>query len=366
MTPTVDTLHDLYSDTKTCAELVGLTYIDNEEVGILRQKHGKGFIYKDRRGRALTDKKLKQHIAGLVIPPAWQEVWICPRLDGHILATGIDDQGRKQYIYHPKWRATRDLIKFYRMITFAKALPKIRRSIDTSLKKPGLSHKKVMAAMLWILDNTYIRIGNDQYYQANDSIGLTTLTDRNIVIVGSVITLSFKGKSNKDQQITLENPRLAKLLDKLRQVRGERLFRYQDAAQDWHSIDSDDINKFLHELTALQISAKDFRTWGGTLIAYLHLLEEHQNDRDKKTEKVVLEAVDQAAAVLGNTRSVARSAYVHPDLLATFGSKNFQKYYATASKQRKIPGLDKHETELLYLLEQLFKDEFSLLHKTSK
>lgn len=360
MAAVIENLNDLYSDAKTCAKLVGLIYVESSEEGINRSKHGKGFTFK-LAGKVVSDKKVRQRVAELVIPPAWTDVWICPDEKGHILVTGIDEKGRKQYIYHPKWRTMRDLIKFYRMIVFANTLPKIRKDIDGNLTKRKLSQAKVIAAMLWILDNCYIRIGNDTYFKENESVGLTTLTDKNVIIAGSVVTLAFKGKSGKDQQITFDNIHIAKLLDELRQVKGARLFRYPDAAGDWHPIDSEDINRYLHELTATQISAKDFRTWGGTLLAFMHLLEQQESRANKKPEKVVVEAIDQAAAVLGNTRAVARSSYVHPDLLETYGSKNFTKYYKRAVAQRKVPGLDKNESNLLHFLEQLSEEEFDLL-----
>lgn len=369
MPATLETLNDLYSDAKTCAKLVGLNYIESETAGISRLKHGKGFTFK-LGDKAVTDKQVRQRIAELVIPPAWTDVWICPDATGHILVTGLDEKGRKQYIYHPKWRTMRDLIKFYRMIVFAMALPKIRKQIETNLRQRKLTQGKVIAAMLWILDNCYIRIGSDEYFKENESVGLTTLTDRNVVIAGNVVTLAFKGKSGKEQQITFENQQIAKLLDELRQVKGARLFRYQDAAGDWQAVDSEDINRYLHELTGARISAKDFRTWGGTLMAFLHLIKTQElleawplakQVKDKKPEKVVVEAIDQAAAVLGNTRAVARSSYVHPHILAAYGSKNFVKYYDKAAKQRKVAGLDRNESDLLRFLEQLFAAEFELI-----
>ncbi|MDB5175576.1 MAG: topoisomerase [Candidatus Saccharibacteria bacterium] len=357
-TPTSQTLSDLYADPLSCAKSIGLAYIESPTSGVTRQRRGKGFHYEHIGSSKAVDAKTRQRIEALVIPPAWQDVWIHPTGNGHILATGVDEKGRKQYIYHPKWRAMRDGIKFYRMIMFAGGLPKIRRDIKKNLQLKKLSQGKVMAIMLWILDSAYIRIGNDSYFQANESVGLTTLTDRNIVIAGPVVTLAFKGKSGKDQQITFENAGIAKVLNQLRQVKGARLFRYQDAANDWHEIDSDEINKYLHELTGLQISAKDFRTWGGTLMAFMHLLSERAAEEDKKSEKVIIEAVDQAAAVLGNTRSVARSSYVHPHMLDIYGSKDFEKYYARSVKARKVAGLDRNESELLHFLEQLFEQEF--------
>lgn len=362
MAPTLEALSELYEDTKTCAKLVGLDYIEAEDGGIKRIKHGKGFSYLDAKDKAIA-ASIKKRIMDLVIPPAWQEVWICPSDKGHVLATGIDEKGRKQYIYHPKWRTMRDLIKFYRMIIFAQALPKIRSDIDQNLSRRKLTRQKVIAIMLWILDNAYIRIGNEAYFQENESVGLTTLTDKNIIVAGNVVTLSFKGKSGKDQQITFEHADIAKVLDELKQVRGARLFRYQDEQGTWRPIDSSDINTYLHELTGAQISAKDFRTWGGTLIAFMHLIQDMKAANSPKPDKAVVEAIDQAAAVLGNTRAVARSSYVHPHILGAYGTRDFTKNYEIAAKQRKVAGLDINESHLLRFLGLLFDSEFKLLQK---
>jgi DNA topoisomerase-1 len=358
-------LHDLdqlYKDMQTCARMVGLAYIESDAPGLTRKRSGKGFRYLGSRNQALTDKELRQRIAELVIPPAWQEVWICPEPNGHILATGIDEKGRKQYIYHPKWRTVRDLIKFYRMIIFAKALPKIRAEIDSNLGKQTLSRKKVIATMLWLLDNTYIRIGNEQYYAQNESVGLTTLTDKNVVVAGNVATLSFIAKSGKPQQITFDNKQIAGTLRELQAQRGARLFRWRGESG-FHEVESGDINAYLQELTGAQISAKDFRTWGGTLMAFNHLIETHKlpNSQTPKPEKVMVQAVDAAASVLGNTRSVARSSYVHPHILDVYGTRDFANYYAAARRKRLIPGLDRRETELVSFLEQLFEHEFDLV-----
>ncbi|HET9174545.1 MAG TPA: hypothetical protein VFN56_04695 [Candidatus Saccharimonadales bacterium] len=355
-----ENLLDLYSDTKKCAELVGLRYMSDTEIGIVRRKQGQGYSYYKRNAR-VTDPALKQHIKDLVIPPAWQDVCICPSTNGHILATGYDEKGRKQYIYHPKWRTMRDLIKFYRMITFANVLPKIRRDIDHNLAKRTLCQDKVMATMLWILDNAYIRIGNDTYFEENDSVGLTTLTDKNIVLAGPVITLTFKAKSGKQRTITFEHAAIAKTLSELQSVPGARLFRFQDTTNAWQPIDAPLLNHYLHDLTHVPISAKDFRTWGGTLMAYMYLRKVQHATPEKKPEKAVIAAVDQAAAILGNTRAVARSSYVHPDLLSAYVSQDFNKYYATAARQPKRAGLDKTETELFSVLQQLFSSEFAVL-----
>lgn len=364
MTGTIDDLKDLYTDTQTCAKLVGLSYINGDEAGIQRAKQGKGFRYLDGSARAITDKVIKQRIVALAIPPAWQEVWICPTDNGHILATGIDEKGRKQYIYHPKWRTMRDLIKFYRMIIFGRALPAIRRTIQKDLELPELTREKVIGVMLWLLDNTYLRVGNDIYFEQNQSMGLTTLSDKNLVVAGSVTTLSFRGKSGKDQQITFDDERIAKIITQLVAQRGSRLFRYKENGA-FVNVESEHINAYLHEITGQHISAKDFRTWGGTLMAFNHLVETEKapNSETPKAQKVVIAAVDAAANVLGNTRTVAKSSYVHPDILDAYANENFAAYYDVARKQRSKPGLDKRETELLSFLEQLFENEFTLLRK---
>ncbi len=355
-------LIDLYTDVQTCAKLVGLTYSDHSSDGLSRQRHGSGFSYRDAKNQTIIDKKLKSEIAKLVIPPAWQEVWICPDSKGHVLATGVDERGRKQYIYHPKWRTMRDLIKFYRMIVFGAALPRIRRDITKHLGT-GFDRDSVMAIMLWILDNTYIRIGNDIYFAENESVGLTTLTDENVVIAGHVVTLSFKGKSGKLQQITFDHPGIAAALSELKKVRGARLFRYKDDAG-WHNIESGDINNYLHEISSTTVSAKDFRTWGGTLMAFDYLIKEDAKEDSAKPEKAIVAAIDQAAAILGNTRTVARASYVHPDLLSVYGHKNFARYYEQAKRARKLAGLETRESELLRFLEVLFEHEFDMLKKS--
>ena len=361
MSDAAATLSELYADVQTCARLVGLQYVGPDEPGLTRTKHGKGFRYVQIGNDKAATAVAKKRIEALVIPPAWQDVWISPDAKSHILATGVDEKGRKQYIYHPKWRTMRDLVKFYRMIMFGHGLPKIRKAIDKNLRLRQLSRDKVMAIMLWILDNAYIRIGNDVYFHDNESVGLTTLTDSNVVIAGPVVTLAFKGKSGKHQQITFENAAIAKVLDELRLVKGARLFRYQDAANDWHALASSDINHYLHDLTALKISAKDFRTWGGTLMAFTHLQSEEHSDEAKKPEKVVIEAVDKAAAVLGNTRTVARASYVHPHLLSVYADKHFGDYLAKVESRRKVLLLDERESELLHFLEAMFETEFTLL-----
>ncbi|MDB5186514.1 MAG: topoisomerase [Candidatus Saccharibacteria bacterium] len=348
----------LYKDTKACAEIIGLFYTSDKIPGIKRVKKGKDFQFIDPDQKPIIDKKIIEYILSLIIPPAWKKVWICPDQNGHIQVTGIDDKGRKQYLYHPKWRTMRDLIKFYRMILFAGLLPKIRKTVDEHLQRKGLNQHRVIAAMLWILDNTYIRVGNDIYYEQNESIGLTTLTDKNVVIAGSVVTFAFKGKSGKDHDFAIDDPVIAEIVAATKALNGERLFQYQ-SSDGTHIVTAAHINNYLREITNELVSAKDFRTWGGTLMAFNHLIE--NQDSDKKPEKLIVEAIDAAADILGNTRAVAKSSYVHPHILSTYGSKDFKRYYEEATKQRKIVALDKRESELLFFLQQLFMRQFDLL-----
>lgn len=359
---TVADLSSLYEDTQTCAKMVGLSYVEQTEHGLQRKKRGKGFTFVDANGKTITAQAVKKRIEELVIPPAWQEVWICPDSKGHILVTGIDEKGRKQYIYHPKWRTMRDLIKFYRMIIFANALPKIRADIEKDLSRPKMDQQKIIGVMLWLLDSTYLRIGNEAYFAQNDSVGLTTLSKKNLVIAGPVVTLSFRGKSGKDHHITFEDKRVASVLQALAEQNQTRLFSYKNDG-DYRSIESSDINGYLQEVTGEHVSAKDFRTWGGTLMAFNHFVENEKEASDKsiKPEKVVIEAIDAAANVLGNTRSVAKSSYVHPDILDSYLDKHFASYYRSVKQKRKHRGLDTRESELLEFLQILFEEEFTAL-----
>lgn len=355
---TPEQLEGLYKDNQQCAKLVGLTYSTLGRIGFSRKRHGKGFQYVDDSGKPITDKMTKKRLDDLVIPPAWQEVWISPEDNSHLLVTGIDEKGRKQYIYHPKWRKVRDVLKFYRLLTFGAALPKIRKAIDRDLATKGLNFNRVSAAMLWILDNTYIRIGNDIYFSQNDSVGLTTLSDHNAVIVGPVVTLSFTGKSGKEHTITFENQQIADIVKATKAIKGDRLFQYKGRDGTYHSVTAADINHYLRDISGLTVTAKDFRTWGGTLMAFNHLIT--SRDADKKPEKVAVEAVDAAADVLGNTRTIARSSYVHPHLLQAYTDEQFEKYYQKIKPSR-TTGLDKRERELSEFLQMLFRKEFELL-----
>lgn len=350
----------LYSDSQACAESAGILYSTDEEVGIRRNRRGKGWSFIDADGHAITDRNLKEQLLKLAIPPAWRDVWICPGLNGHILATGLDDKGRKQYIYHPRWRAIRDTLNFYKLLNFGEHLPQIRRAIKKELSKEILlGQDQTLALMLWFLDNGYIRIGNDIYYEENESVGLATLSRDHVRLKTDVIILKFTGKSGQQQTVELQDRRTATLLKKLLKRPGDRIFVNEDG----QPYTAEDCNAYLHQVADPNVSAKDFRTWGGTLAAFEHLKGQRQSD--EKPEKVVVAAVDKAAKKLGNTRSVARSHYVHPHILEAYINDDFDDLYKSIkTKDRKE--LRKIENELLGLLEILFQKEFGLLESKSQ
>jgi len=353
-------LEELYLDAAASAKNIGLQYISDSEEGINRQKQGKGFCYKLDES-LIDDKETKDRVDELSIPPAWEDVWICTDPSGHIQVTGRDEQGRKQYIYHDKWRTMRDLINFYRTILFAKDLPHIRSVVREQLQRNTIDREQILAAMLWILDNSHIRIGNDVYYEERESIGLTTMLDSSVEIKGPVMSFNFMGKSGKQQMISLEDAKVAKIVKYCKELKGERLFKYINDDKEMVPLTSNDLNELLSSITKHSISAKDFRTWGGTLAAFDHLTKDFKKDNDTKPEKVVLEALDKAAEDLGNTRNVARKHYVHPHILESYGTKYFAKYYESAQEKSTVQNLSKRETELLRFLEQLFESEFKLL-----
>lgn len=347
----------LYEDNIQCAEIAGLIYCSDTASGITRKRQGKGWRFLDDTGKAVTDEAIKQRIAQLAIPPAWQQVWINPSESGHILATGVDDKGRKQYIYHPKWRGVRDLLNFYRLLSFGSYLPLIRKEVEAQLKKSTLDDTQVMAMMVWLLDNAYIRIGNETYFEENETVGLATLGREHLRIGKSgSFHLSFTGKSSQEQEIDLHDERMAELLTKLLRRPGERIFTREDGSP----YTATPCNEYLRSLTHGEVSAKTFRTWGGTLATYEHLRANRSTE--EKPEKVIIEAVDKSAEQLGNTRAVARSHYVHPHVLEIYLQGSFEDYYEQVKDTRKH-GLTKAEAELLKLLELLFKKEFTLLQK---
>ena len=296
----------------------GLRYFSDARPGIRRQRKGKEFRYVLPTGGAVTDQNTLVRIKRLAIPPAWEEVWICPFENGHIQATGRDARGRKQYRYHPKWREQRDQSKYERMMGFAEALPKIRARIKSDLQLRGLPRDKVLATVVRLLEATLIRVGNDEYARQNHSYGLTTMHDRHVKIRGGKISFSFKGKSGKRHEIALHDPNLAKIVKRCQDLPGQELFAYQDEDGKAHDIGSQDVNEYLRRISGHDFTAKDFRTWSGTVLAAIALRECETFTSKAQAKKNVVSAVEAVSKMLGNTPAVCRKCYVHPLILDSY------------------------------------------------
>lgn len=300
------------------AKRIGLRYVHADEPGIARKKRGAGFVYLDARGRVVRDARTLTRIRSLVIPPAWVDVWICAHADGHLQATGRDARGRKQYRYHPSFREVRDEAKYEKMLDFAKALPKIRARCEQDLAQPGLARNKVLAAVVQLLEQTYIRIGNEEYTRLNKSFGLTTLRDQHAKIRGGRVQFRFRGKSGKNRDVTICDKRLARIVKRCQDLPGEILFQYVDEAGNIGSIGSSDVNDYLHEVAGAHFTAKDFRTWNGTLLAALCLSERGRATSQRAAKRVLVEAVKEASERLGNTPTICRKCYIHPVVMESY------------------------------------------------
>jgi DNA topoisomerase-1 len=290
----------------------GLRYVSGWTPGITRRRSGRGFVYLDAEGRRISEPDELERIRALVIPPAWTDVWICGDHRGHLQATGRDARGRKQYRYHPRWRAHRDQNKFDRMSAFGAALPGIRRSVDRDLGRRGLTRDRALASMVLLLDRTLIRVGNEEYARANRSYGLSTLLDDHVAVEGTLLRFCFRGKGGKEHEVELRDPRLARLVRRMQDLPGHHLFQFVDDEGTVNAIDSEDVNRYLREIGGEGFSAKDFRTWGATAHVTDRLLEAGTAKTRPKAESNVVAAVRSAADRLGNTAAVVRNSYLHP------------------------------------------------------
>lgn len=331
------------------ARAAKLRYVNDDEPGITRKGTSvANFSYhRPARGEVRAPQILKR-IRALAIPPAWTDVWVCPDPDGHIQATGRDQKGRKQYRYHPRWQEVRDESKYARMIDFAQALPKIRARIDKDLAKPGVGRERVLAAVVRLLERSLIRVGNDEYAKANNSYGLTTLKDRHVSVNGKTIEFRFRAKSGKFRRIELDSPRLSKVVRACQDLPGQDLFEYRDEDGTVRDVTSNDVNAYLREITGQDFTAKDFRTWAGTVGAALALREQALPEAKAAQQRVLNAAIDQVAEALGNTRAVCRKAYVHPQVFDAFSDGTLGK--ALARGCRPVKGLDEAETAVLKFL----------------
>ncbi len=305
-------------DPVASARAAHLRYVNDHDPGIRRVRAGHGFRYVRPDGQPVRDPATLKRIRSLAIPPAWTDVWICPDADGHVQATGKDDRGRKQYRYHPRWRQVRDEAKYERTIAFGLALPGIRRRTERDLARPGLPRAKVLAAVVRLLETTLIRVGNEEYARQNGSFGLTTMRDRHAQINGSTVRFSFRGKSGIRHTIDLNDRRLARVVKRCQDVPGHELFQYVDEDGTHRTIDSADVNAYLREVSGQEFTAKDFRTWAGTVLAARALQEFTAFDTKAQVKRNVVEAIERVARRLGNTKTICRKCYVHPAVIEAY------------------------------------------------
>lgn len=324
-----------------------LNYVSDAEPGIRRLKTGKGFSYKGPNGKPVSDAA-RARIEAIVIPPAWTNVWISPDADGHIQATGRDQRGRKQYRYHPQWAQERDGAKYSSLVAFAESLAKLRRTIDSDLRRHGLPFERVVAAVVWLLDNTMIRVGNAAYARDNKSFGLTTLRDRHVDIKGSSLRFAFKGKSGKEWKLKLVDRRIAGIVRGAQELPGQKLFQYLDEDGNRRPVRSDDVNGYIRDAAGDAFSSKHFRTWGGTIHAASLFAQTELPDSQAQQKRVMNSVIDRVAERLGNTRAVCRKCYIHPQVFEAWSQARLLDEMAPANKRkRSIEGLDDEEALVL-------------------
>ncbi len=306
------------SEVVAAAEAAGLTYVSDTEPGITRKGAGKGYAYYSPDGELIRDRAERERFASLGIPPGWSEVWICPDPLGHIQVTARDSKGRKQYRYHPSFRAMRDESKFGRLLVFSEALPRLREQVERDLGLPGLPRHKLLATLVRLLNETLIRVGNDEYRKSNRSYGLTTLRRQHVEVKGNTLHFEFRGKSGIWHSIDLTDQRLARIVRQLQDLPGQELFKYVDSEGKRHSVDSDDVNDYLRLVAGHDVTAKDFRTWSGTMLLARALWELGPPSDEQEAKQNINAALDQVAARLGNTRAVCRKYYVHPSIIDAY------------------------------------------------
>lgn len=342
------------ADAVKTAEAVNLIYVNDSEPGITRVKKGERFLYY-LGNKKLSDKLLLERIKRLVIPPAWDNVWICSKENGHLQATGFDLKKRKQYRYHPLWNSLRNHTKFYRMIDFGKHLPVMRKKIEEDLNLPGLPQAKVLALVVTLMEQTNIRIGNAMYEKLYGSYGLTTLKDKHVHFSGSSMRFTFKGKKGVHHAISIKSRKLANLVKKCQDIPGKELFQYFDENDAHHSVDSGMVNDYIKHISGRDFTAKDFRTWSGTMHALLAFKMIGCGETQTATKKRIVEVLDLVSQKLGNTRTVCKKYYVHPVLVTLFENRRLEKYFNELEKMNAggtEPGLTCEEKVLLKLLKK--------------
>ncbi len=347
------------ADAPAVARSAGLRYVNDGTAGISRERSGDSFRYRAPDGSVVDDEATLARVRSLAIPPAWTDVWICKLDNGHLQATGRDAKKRKQYRYHPRWRSTRDDVKYERMINFGKALPDIRRRVDEALRLPGLPREKVLATIVYLLQATMMRIGNEEYARTNKSFGLTTLRARHVKIDGKAVQFRFRGKSGVFHDVTVEDKRLARIISRVRELPGQELFQYLDDNGERHAIGSADVNDYLREITGEDYTAKDFRTWSGTVLAALALREFEKFDSETQAKKNIVRAIESVAERLGNTPSICRKCYVHPAVIESYLDGTMLEALRTRTEQELVEdlhALQPEEAAVVALLQARLQD----------
>jgi DNA topoisomerase I len=338
------------------AKSAGLRYVPDQGRGIRREMGPLGFKYIGLNGKVIRTAAELKRIRSLAVPPAWTEVWICADPRGHLQATGRDARGRKQYRYHPDWRACRDENKYDRMQQFAAALPDIRKRTETDLARPGLPREKVLATVVQLLEKSLIRVGNDEYAKANRSFGLTTLKNKHVDVKGSTLKFEFRGKSGVKHSVDVNDRRLARIVKQCRDLPGQELFQYIDDDGTHQDVTSQDVNAYLKEITGEDFTAKDFRTWAGTVLAAAALREFDEPGSAAQAKKNILQAVEAVAGMLGNTRAVCRKSYIHPAILDSYTDGSMLEALRRRGNVRKmISRLRPDEVAVLTILQQRVK-----------
>ncbi len=324
-------IRKIIKDPVKTAEAIKLVYVNDSASGITRKKAGKNFSYYLQE-KKLVDKNEIKRIKSLVLPPAWENVWICALQNGHLQATGLDVKKRKQYRYHPAWNALRNHTKFYRLLEFGKVLPAVRLRLEKDLSLQGLPLEKVLALVVMLMQRTNIRIGNNVYEKLYGSFGLTTLKDKHVDIKGSDLKFSFKGKKGIHHTISLKNRKLSSIVQQCKDIPGKELFQYYDDEGNARAVDSGMVNDYIKDISGADFTAKDFRTWAGTVNAFLAFKELGFADTGTESKKKIVEALDKVAAQLGNSRTVCKKYYVHPLIISMYENKSLEKYFAELEK----------------------------------
>jgi DNA topoisomerase I len=344
---------DIVADAADAAEDAGLRYVSDTHPGYTRKRTGESFQYFDIDGKVIRDESRLLRIGRLAIPPAYHDVWICPVPNGHIQATGRDDRGRKQYRYHERWRAIRDENKYDRILTFAAALPKIRRRVQADLKLPALKREKVLAAVVQLLERTFIRVGNAEYARQNKSFGLTTMKDHHVKVRGKKLRFRFRGKGGKEHEVDLMDRRVAKIVRELQDLPGQDLFQYFDDEGKLCDITSQDVNDYLRKIGGADFTAKDFRTWAGTVLTAMALNAQEKFASEKEAKSNVKNAIAAAAKLLRNTPTICRKCYVHPAIVESYVNGDLIEGLQTKlDEAEEIPDFSDDERAVLNFLQR--------------